>query len=199
MGLSFHNNGRFDPGASLREMTEEVEDVVKIYGWPYLIFGTTFPKDSLELQEYDGNLYGICFSPPKCEPVFLSFLSNGRMCSADGLKAYASSVGRQEEQHLYTLSTKTQYAGYNTHKIIMELLKYLSKKYFRELNVVDEGRYWQTGDELVLKNIFNTYEALISGFAEVLESFPAEGNETIESYKERMMDYFAKRRKSGKG
>jgi hypothetical protein len=41
--------------------------------------------------------------------------------------------------------TKTQFAGAQVHMKILELLKSL-KPLFRDLNVEDEGEYWETGN-----------------------------------------------------
>lgn len=194
MGLSFHYSGRFNPSASLQDLIDEVEDVARIHDWKYFIFEKSFPKNSIGLKAYNDKLYGICFSPPECEPVWLSFLSNGRMCSADSFQFYAHSTGKQEQQYLYMLSTKTQFAGMQVHMIVIQLLKYLSKKYLLDFKVSDEGQYWETGDEIVLKNIFKTYTDLLDGFSTLLETFPADKNESIENYIERMMAYFIKRR-----
>jgi len=78
MGISLHYNGKFNPSASLSEMIAEVEDVAKIYTWKYHIFETEFPENSIDANEHDQSIYGICCSPPQCEPIYFCFLSSSR-------------------------------------------------------------------------------------------------------------------------
>jgi hypothetical protein len=51
----------------------------------------------------------------------------------------------------YWISVKTQYAGPETHIWIIGLLKYLKKFYLPDLEVEDEGAYWETGNFEILK------------------------------------------------
>jgi hypothetical protein len=49
---------------------------------------------------------------------------------------------------------KTQYADIDIHIKIIELLK-LIEPYFEELNVIDEGEYWDTGDKNLLRKLID--------------------------------------------
>ncbi|MEZ4823844.1 MAG: hypothetical protein R2942_16140 [Ignavibacteria bacterium] len=40
------------------------------------------------------------------------------------------------------------------HKIIIDLFEYLSEKYFKEFELKDESRYWETGNEEILRQSF---------------------------------------------
>ena len=53
----------------------------------------------------------------------------------------------------------------------LNLLKHLSKKYFRNFTLYDEGYYWQTGDENILREQFQNYQAAIHTFYEILKDF----------------------------
>ena len=187
MGLSIHYNGRFKSTASLLEMIEEVEDIANIYKWKYIVHSKNFPKKVYDDNSHNNKIYGIAFIPPKCEPVFLSFLSNRRMSSDLALKFWGKSTDKNEKKYLYMLSTKTQYAGRNVHKIIIHLLKYLGKKYFSEFELHDEGHYWETNDEKVLDENFDRYKDLIDSFGFALDNVPMNSNETIEEYFSRII------------
>ena len=121
MGLSIHYSGSFNPSASLEEMVEEVVEIAKVYQWRYTVFETKFSERGFD-EPYNEKIYGIMFSPPSCEPVFLSFLSNGRMSNETHLRFFGHSSDEQEQKYLYMLSTKTQYAGIKTHMLIIHLL-----------------------------------------------------------------------------
>ncbi len=186
MGLSFHYSGSFNAEASLPAMIKEVKDIVEVFKWQYYVYEEEFPAGSIGKAEYNQNIYGISFTPPGCETVFLCFLSNGKMSSAPNLQFYGNSKNKEEAEYLYMLSTKTQYAGIEIHKLVIHLLKYLNGKYLQDFTVMDEGEYWETGDEKLLEDIFKRYTFLIEGFTSSLENYPKKDDESFEAYIERL-------------
>jgi len=157
MGLSFHYSGSFRKKASLLQMIEEVKDIAEINRWNYTVFNTEFPSGQFGKKNFDDEFYGITFSPPESEPVWLCFLSNGKLCSPVNVRLVGDSADARQRKYLYTLSTKTQHAGFHAHIQIIDLLKYLKEKYFEDLKVSDEGKYWETGDVKLLQEIFKRY------------------------------------------
>jgi len=187
MGLSIYYSGRFNPQASLKAMIEEVIDIVNVHRWKFHLFNDTFCFEDLGKTEYDKKLFGICFIPPGCEPVWLSFLSNGRMCGADNLQLFGNSANKEEEEYLYLISSKTQYSGIENHKRIIHILKYISEKYLLYFSMTDEGEYWETGDEDLLKEIFSSYNYIIDSFSNSLENNPRRSDESYEAYFTRIL------------
>jgi len=186
MGLSIYYSGSFRRNASLSEMIEEVKDIAEVYKWEYTIYENQFSENTfVEASKQD--IYGISFTPPKCETIFLSFLSNGKMYSAAGLDFFGETEDKPEQKYSYMLSVKTQYAGVEAHKIIIHLFQYLDKKYFQGFKMIDEGKYWETGDEKLLQEIFNRYNALMQNFSSALENYPMNVGETVETYFERLI------------
>jgi hypothetical protein len=192
MGLSLHYNGKFSNPESLQQMIEEVEDIARIYKWKYTIYNTDFPAGAFNNKSHDNKVYGISFTPPDCETVSLCFLSNGRMSCSALLKFYGNSTDKTNQEYLYMVSVKTQFAGWQIHLFIVHLLKYLSKKYFSEFKVNDEGQYWETNDEEGLKQIFNRYNQLLNTVSIAFETFPVNEGETMSTYIERMMVFVKK-------
>lgn len=187
MGLSIHYNGRFNAQSSLSEMIEEVRDIAEIYNWQYTIYEQHFPFIQIDGHIYTEKIYGISFTPPDCETINLCFLSNGRMSSHVNLKCFGNSTNQAYQKYLYMLSTKTQFAGSIVHKLVIHLLKYLSKKYFQEFEVIDDGHYWETGDEKLLDNTFKQYNDLLNSVSFALENVPMKPDETFEQYFERVL------------
>ena len=198
MGLSIHYSGSFNKNSSLPEMIEEVKDIAEIYQWEYTIFEEQFPSKSFGEISFNQNIYGICFSPPNCETIWLCFLSNGKMSSPMHLEFFSNPRNEDERQYLYSLSTKTQYAGINIHKLIIHLLKYLSEKYFQNFTLNDEGEYWETGDEQLLQENFNRYNELMQTVSSALENIPMKTDETFEKYFERILKQIHIRKKHGR-
>lgn len=194
MGLSIHYNGSFSNPTLLSEMIEEVKDIVNIYEWEYTIYEEQFPLNSFEQEVINGKIYGISFSPDNCETIHLSFLSNGKMSSIFHLELYGNTANVNERQYLYLLSTKTQFAGMDTHKLIIHLLKYLSKKYFSTFNLMDEGQYWERGNEELLKKNFDHYNDLMDTVASAFQNYPISSGEPFELYFERILNLIHSRK-----
>ncbi len=164
MGLSFHYIGSIAKPELLPELIEEIQDIAKVYNWEYFIFDRQFPDNSLDVNGYNQNIYGICFTPPGSETISICFLSNGRMSNLVHLKFYGKTEEQQEHEFLYMLSVKTQYSSVETHQFIIQLFRYLNKKYFTGFKLIDEGEYWETNDETLLKQNFKRNADLINGF-----------------------------------
>lgn len=187
MGLSFHYSGRIAEPASLPGLIEELEDIATSFDWKYFVFEREFPDGTIGKTEYDQHIYGICFTPPECETIDVCFLSNGRMSSAMHLKFWGKTDNQEEREYLYMLSVKTQFAGIETHKFLIQLFRYLNKKYFADFSLSDEGQFWETNDENVLKLNFKRYTELLDGFVSAIENHPIREGEDIESYFLRLM------------
>lgn len=194
MGISIHYSGSFNPKASLTEMIEEVVDIAKIYNWDYHIFEPAFPKQT-DKEKYNDNVYGICFTPPECETVTIAFLSNRKMSSVTNLQFYGNSDNKDYQKYLYMLAVKTQYAGMQIHMVIIQLFKYLNKKYFLNFKMIDEGKYWETSDETILKETFDRYNTLVYSVRKSLQNFPSKPGESLESLCDRLIEYLSKKRK----
>lgn len=192
MGLTLHYSGSFRKNASLPEMIEEVKDIATIYKWPYTIYETEFPEnpDDVAVKK---SAYGIAITPPESETLSLCFAANRRMSSAPLLHFYADETDPERKSYMYMPWVKTQFAGPETHKLLVHLLKYLNNKYFENLEVTDEGHYWETNDEQVLLETFRRYTDLLDSTFFALESFPMQPGETFEAYFERVLSHKTKK------
>ncbi|HSK12644.1 MAG TPA: hypothetical protein VK907_05480 [Phnomibacter sp.] len=171
----------------MQQLIAEIKDISEILNWKYFIFETEFPDASANPEEYDGKIYGICCTPNECETLFISFLSNRRMCSPVNLKFFADDTDPEHEGYLYMLHTKTQFAGWEVHKAIVHLLKYLNSKYLDEFKVIDEGNYWDTEDEQLLIKTFGHYNLLLDQFVDALKTMPSVPDETPGTLADRLI------------
>jgi len=194
MGLSIHYSGCIRKPSFLPEIIREVKEIAEIYKWDYTIFKEKFPVDSFDKESHDGEIYGIVFSPPNCEPVFITFLSNGKMSSPVNLETFGKASNEARRKYVYQLAVKTQYAGIHTHKLIIHLFRHLNNRYFQNFEMTDEGQYWETGDEELLQQMFDRYNRLIENFASALESYPMSEGETFESYFQKLINRINKRK-----
>ena len=71
------------------------------------------------------------------------------------------------EPHEYSFftATKTQFADIETHVWIIGLLRYLKKRYLSNLEVKDEGEYWDTEDLEKLREKKQFLQGMIDAIA----------------------------------
>lgn len=174
MGLSIHYSGYISKKEFLDSLIEEVTDICRTLGWNT----HTFDDDKIK---------GVSFAPEGSEPVFLTFNLEGRILSPINIlvKDIYDDI-RIPKESIFTTSTKTQFAGKEAHIAIIKMLKHLDKKYLRNFKLDDEGNYWETGDENVLRQQFGRYEAAMDIFCASLEDLPTKPGETPTSLVERL-------------
>ena len=189
MGLSIHYSGTIRDISLIEPLIAETADVCQSMQWKYNVIR----------EQGDKGVNGIVLSPENCEPVFLTFLPNRRMCSPINLKYQASYVANGFDPELvYTTSTKTQYAGPATHVALLKFLKYLKEKYFEIFELNDEGYFWETNDQKILRQRFDHYNYLVNAVGEVLRNIEQESGETIDSLVNRIEQVLKKNFDNGK-
>ena len=179
MGLSFHYKGALKNPTLLKKMIEEVADIAQANQWEFHVFEEAFPSPIFTIDSYNNSIYGICFSPPDCDVVCLTFLSNGKMCAFYNFEPSTVSVNELDDNYL---SVKTQFAGPEIHKQLIKIFDYINKKYLENFDLTDEGNYWETKNDQLLEDTFEKYTNLINGFDSLLDSIPIGERETIEAY-----------------
>jgi len=172
MGLAFHYSARIRDPQQLHLLTKEVADICDSLKWKYRIWEDAIEMPAtIAIDKRDTSpllLTGISFIPPESETVWLTFAPSGRIVSFMNLMA--AEIYTDQTELFYTASVKTQFAGPDSHIAILSLLKYLEKKYLVDLQMMDEGHYWETLDKAVLENRFKEYWAIFDKVTNVLES-----------------------------
>ncbi len=192
MGLSFHYKGKLKKPQSLKKIIEEVTDICNANKWRFNVLDESFLNDTFTIEPSKEIVYGICFTPPKCETVCVTFLSNGKLCALYSLELNKHLERLEDDKYLYYLSVKTQYCGPEIHKILISVFDYLNRNYFEDFEFIDEGQFWETRDEKLLEEIFNRYSNLINSYSSLLEHIPILEGETIETYILRMAEIVKK-------
>jgi hypothetical protein len=187
MGLTIHYKGELKNASDLKSLIDTVKDVAKAEKWDYFVFEEQFENNSFSEIIDKENLFGIMVSPPKCDPFCISFLSNGKMSGIINFNVMQKE-GEINEDLIYAVFSKTQYSGYENHKKLILLLDYVNKKYLVDFECIDDGCFWETRDENLLKETFEKYTNLIDGFSSSLEMIPMNEDENIEDYLIRMAE-----------
>jgi hypothetical protein len=197
MGLSFHYSGSLITPELLPELVAEVRDIAEVLEWPYCIYNQDLKGTNFGSNIFNDNIYGISFTPPECEPVFISFLSNGKMSSPMLLQSLGRTPNHVESKYLYIISVKTQFAGIEIHKAVVQLFRYLNLKYFAFFKMIDEGNFWETSDEKVLETNFQRYSELFKNFSSDLGKHPLKASESVETYMVRLLKIIREKKKGG--
>jgi hypothetical protein len=181
MGLTIHYRGKLKNANDLKSLIDDVKDVAIAERWDYFVFEDQFENNSFSEIIDRENLYGIMITPPKSEPFSMSFLSNGRMSSILNFNVMQLE-NEINEDLVYAVFTKTQYSGYENHKKLILLLDFISKRYLEDFECIDDGYYWESRDEDLLKKTFEKYTNLIDGFTSSIEMIPMTEGENLEDY-----------------
>jgi hypothetical protein len=132
MGLSIHYAGTLKDPNRLQEMITEVADICEDLHWAYDIVS---PELHLPIN-------GIGFCPPGSEPVWLSFSDTGTL-----INPYACLCGLDDQStSTDALEVVMQYAGAETHMRLINLLRFISRKYFEVFTLSDDSEYWESGN-----------------------------------------------------
>lgn len=173
MGLSIHYTGRIKHPGFINSLVKEVGEICQELDWKNQVI-------------HNGDIQGISFSPEGSEPVFLTFNSEGRTLSPVNFMVRDIYDDDGKEDLLFVTSTKTQFAGPETHIVLIKLLKYISSKYLKDFTMTDESYYWETGNEKLLFQQFKRYNDALNFVTNALEDLPVVPSETPESLMDRI-------------
>ncbi|MCF6358821.1 MAG: hypothetical protein L3J54_13550 [Draconibacterium sp.] len=169
MGITIHFKGKLNSPGLTTPFLEEVEDIAKSMEWNYTVF-----QESNDEKPAPKGL----FIQPHPNSEFLQFMidKKGHLRNAVMLEYF-----EENKDSTYYNSIKTQFAPIEIHIAIIKLLKYLKQKYISNLEVWDEGDYWQTGDAKILYEKFDFLNNKLNEFESILNSIEFEKNDTAQS------------------
>lgn len=139
MGITIHYSGKIDNKNDILDLVDELMDFADISKWDYRVI------DEPQLTGI------ILYIHPDSESFSLTFDNKGELKS---YFTYQDESGREAIKEINPLFVKTQFAGVQTHITIIKLLQYIKKRYISNLEVKDEGKFWDTGDVKLLKERF---------------------------------------------
>jgi hypothetical protein len=158
MGVTIHYRGTLDDPGSIVQLRRELADIGKSMGWETSALDDSWLEPpTARLEHRNGvatikghlGLKGITLHPGD-NSESLSFLFDAHGC----LRSYMDVIMRCEGQPVTDKSwesIKTQFATPDLHIWIIGLLKHLKKRYMADLEVSDEGGYWEAGDRKALE------------------------------------------------
>lgn len=175
MGITIHYKGKLNSADDIDSFCEEMEDITKSMGWIHTVIDKFDKNDKTPVK-------GIIIQPhPKSESLQLITDQQGNLRNA-----FAIEFAGDDSELTYLNFIKTQFAPVEIHIAVIKLLKYIQQKYISNLDVYDEGDYWQTGDEKILKRKIDFLNGAINQLAEVLNSIEFDKDSSPESIVEKI-------------
>jgi hypothetical protein len=201
MGISIHYRGRIDKVVLITKLTDELEDFAKSLGWRTRRWKEDFSiRNTARISRERGRirivghapLQGISLLPHKdCEPLWLTFDPNGYLVDVVTMAMVAQGAMKPE---MSWRSTKTQFAPIEVHIGIVKLLQYVRKRYIANLEVDDDGGYWESGNAFELKRRFDSINRALDILQTALSANQSElsGAKSLEELAQMMERLFKK-------
>jgi hypothetical protein len=174
MGLSIYYTGMLRDKNHIEALINEAAEIADNHHWDYS-----------ELPHVpDIPIRGLIVQPENCDPVWLTFHEDGYLCSPI-LYSYLKENPNEEltENTKQVMVTKTQYAGADTHMLLINFLHYLDKKYFSRFELTDESKFWETGDEEYCRKRFGEGERIKELIELALDTYQTKPEDAKEIYK----------------
>ena len=178
MGLSIFYSGHLRDVSQLPALVEEVCDLCDGLQWKCEIF-----EPSIKYP-----LSGVVFCPSGSEEIWLTFLSDG--CLANPASIYDIAGKSLVPSKNVVVDSIVQYAGPEARMQLIQMLRYLSKKYFRYLHITDESEYWKTGDPEKCRDWFLMFDSWMKNMSEDLGKLDGRGYEDGRTYQQRIEEQF---------
>jgi len=161
MGITIHYKGRIANPTVRQHLIAEITDICQSMEWKY----TRIDPQASNTADASP-LHGVVFYPhPHCEPVSFVFDKAGWLRSMAALQAYISDDASQR-----TVSVKTQFSSPDIHIAIVKILRYIQYKFLPDLDVTDEGDYWETEDRRWLQHKFEIMEKELDALTQQLQA-----------------------------
>jgi hypothetical protein len=177
MGVSIHYRGRLDDVGQLGKLCAELADLARAMGWECTPLDDDWdqpPDARLEVTSGGARIEGRLglkgvLLTPNVEAESLSFLFDreGKLRSLLDMVSILEGTLNPEDA---CVSVKTQFGGPQVHVWMIGLLKYLKKRYISDLQVSDEGEYWETGDIRILQGKMDLIDTRLRQMSDDLSS-----------------------------
>ncbi len=177
MGITINYMGQLNNKDEISDFCSDLVNIAEVFNWDYTLMDEDWGKvpdakliktsDGVKIKGYLG-LKGIGLRlHDDCETLNFFFDAKGSLCSPLNI------VYQNEEQgeNSRWIFVKTQFAPADIHITIIKLLKYIKERYIPNLQVIDEGEYWESEDKvnLVEKRDFisQNIDFLVGTFSEM--------------------------------
>lgn len=183
MGICIHYKGQLNNINFINSFIDELTAIANEMEWDTTLINEDLNAENAYIGE-PGHIKnsvpvkGIVLEiHPKAENLSFVFDKNGYM------RDFRSLVIDKNEP---VCSIKTQFAPIDIHITVIKLLKYLKKKYINNLQVFDEGSYWETNDKILLAQKLDFLTMKLDELEGILNEIVFDGKDTVDSVAEKI-------------
>jgi hypothetical protein len=186
VGITIHYKGNLQNVQMMPQFMEELIDISSTMKWPYYVLDEDWSKPSTahllttgEQSVIAGDLAlkGISIDlHPACESLSLFFTAEGILASPMTVIMY--NEGEIAKSDMWNF-IKTQFAPPDVHMSVVKLLKYLKKRYMPNLEVTDEGEFWDTEDKDLLVEKIRFLEEKMDSVCEILNEIDLDNTKPL--------------------
>ena len=187
MGITIHYKGKLNSSDLIEPFCNEIEDIAKDMDWKYSILENDLYKPNSSRID-NGNiighipLKGISLSIHKdAESLSFYFDKDGNLRNL-----FSMTFLSEDELSESSDFVKTQFAPIQIHITIIKLLKYIKSKYINNLEVIDEGDYWISQDEELLKKKFDFLNEKINEVGNLLNNIEFNKDDSVKTMVDRI-------------
>lgn len=181
MGPTIHYSGRLKSAAQLSALIDDVRDIAIGNDWNYDVFHDKFKNDAFSTGFNLEHLYGITITPDVYESFSFTFLSDGRMCGLQNFELLEMEEYIAKD-HVFSISINTHDLDVEVYKQLIVILDYISGKYIQDFKCVDEGHYWETRNEELLKETIHKNKNYIEHFRKLITEMPQNDDQEDQDY-----------------
>jgi len=199
MGITIHYRGSIKDRSVIDQLQQEMVDVCKSMDWKYQLWNEdqSKPYDAELIHTDEGAtieghipLRGISIiTDPDNESLDLLFNPEGQLSSF--MLEILKHDGTLSKDHDW-IFVKTQYGSIDAHIAIIKLLQYLKQNYIPDLEVKDEGEFWETGDKEHLMSKRGFLFGKMAQFEKALSSVEFDHEPTTEEVVEKIEEIIRK-------
>ncbi len=183
MGITIHYQGHLDSPDDIHYLIDEFQDIANSMKWEYHILDEDWSQPSTATLSWTKNgveivgdlgLKGISLNlHPDCESLSLFFDADGTMTTI--MNTILMNEGTIDRGTSYC-TVKTQFAPPDIHISIVNILKYVKKRYVSDLEVTDEGEYWETKDRNILEQRIQFLNEKMSQLEDEISNIPTKND-----------------------
>jgi len=183
MGITIHYKGKLNNPDLLNTFCDEIKDIAKDMNWSFNTFDNDLNKSNSSYLDKNGNIKGHIpikglnvTIHPKAESLSFLFDKNGNLRN---LLVMTYKNGNESE--VSNIFIKTQFVPIEIHITIIKLLEYIKKKYISNLEVIDEGNYWETRDKNILEEKLSFLNKEIDQIGNIISEIIVDGTDSPEA------------------
>ena len=195
MGITIHYKGKLNKPDLLNTFCYEIKDIAKDMNWSFNILNNDLNKPNSSYMDEDGYIKGHIplrgvnvIIHPKAESLSFLFDKNGNLRN---ILMMTYKNGKESEASYIFI--KTQFAPIEIHITIIKLLEYVKRKYISNLEVIDEGNYWETRDKKILEEKSSFLNKKIDQIGNIISEIKVDGADSPETILRKIEDVLNKK------